>query len=78
MLQTGVLVEVFGLPSTIRTCDLRLRRALLYPAELWADICKSISCKQLRMQECRIGPLLVPEVHDGITTEAKWSLPSPH
>ena len=25
MLQTGVLVEVFGLPSTIRTCDLRLR-----------------------------------------------------
>ena len=28
---------IFGLPSTIRTCDLRLRRALLYPAELWAD-----------------------------------------
>ena len=27
----------FGLPSTIRTCDLRLRRALLYPAELWAE-----------------------------------------
>jgi hypothetical protein len=26
----------FGLPSTIRTCDLRLRRAVLYPAELWA------------------------------------------
>ena len=24
-----------GTPSTIRTCDLRLRRALLYPAELW-------------------------------------------
>ena len=25
-----------GLPSTTRTCDLRLRRPLLYPAELWA------------------------------------------
>jgi hypothetical protein len=25
-----------GLPSTIRTCDLRLRRPLLYPTELWA------------------------------------------
>lgn len=25
-----------GLPSTIRTCDLRLRRPLLYPAELQA------------------------------------------
>ena len=31
------LIELFGLPSTIRTCDLRLRRALLYPAELWAE-----------------------------------------
>ncbi|MFM2261095.1 MAG: hypothetical protein RL457_1421 [Pseudomonadota bacterium] len=30
-------IERIGLPSTIRTCDLRLRRALLYPAELWAD-----------------------------------------
>lgn len=29
--------QEFGLPSTIRTCDLRLRRALLYPAELWAE-----------------------------------------
>jgi hypothetical protein len=27
-----------GLPSRSRTCDLRLRRPLLYPAELWADI----------------------------------------
>ena len=26
----------FGLPSTIRTCDLQLRRLLLYPSELWA------------------------------------------
>ena len=25
-----------GLPSRSRTCDLRLRRPLLYPAELWA------------------------------------------
>jgi hypothetical protein len=30
-----------GLPSTIRTCDLRLRRAVLYPAELWAVFDKS-------------------------------------
>ena len=27
-----------GAPSTIRTCDLRLRRATLYPAELWVPI----------------------------------------
>lgn len=25
-----------GAPNTIRTCDPRLRRAVLYPAELWA------------------------------------------
>ena len=30
-----------GLPSTIRTCDLRLRRPLLYPTELWAEAEKS-------------------------------------
>ena len=30
-------LDVIGLPSTIRTCDLRLRRPLLYPAELWAE-----------------------------------------
>jgi len=30
MLQTGLRIEVFGLPSTIRTCDLRLRRAQAY------------------------------------------------
>lgn len=25
-----------GAPNTIRTCDPRLRRAVLYPSELWA------------------------------------------
>ena len=34
---------IFGLPSTIRTCDLRLRRALLYPAELWAEYAGTVS-----------------------------------
>lgn len=28
----------FGAPSRIRTCDLCLRRALLYPAELWKHL----------------------------------------
>ena len=27
--------HMFGAPRRIRTSDLRLRRALLYPAELW-------------------------------------------
>ena len=27
--------QIIGAPSRIRTCDLCLRRALLYPAELW-------------------------------------------
>ena len=31
------MLTIYSQPSTIRTCDLRLRRALLYPAELWAD-----------------------------------------
>jgi hypothetical protein len=31
---------VFGAPNTIRTCDPRLRRAVLYPAELWAQVVK--------------------------------------
>ena len=29
-------LNVTGAPNTIRTCDPRLRRAVLYPAELWA------------------------------------------
>lgn len=29
---------IIGAPNTIRTCDPRLRRAVLYPAELWAQI----------------------------------------
>ena len=36
MYKGGAKVNLDGLPSTIRTCDLRLRRAVLYPAELWA------------------------------------------
>src|SRR5205823_10535104 len=31
-----VMSSNFGAPSRIRTCDLRLRRPTLYPAELWA------------------------------------------
>ena len=31
----GSLNQKSGTPSTIRTYGLRLRRALLYPAELW-------------------------------------------
>ncbi len=28
--------DIAGAPSRIRTCDLRIRSPLLYPAELWA------------------------------------------
>ena len=31
-----VIYGWIGAPNTIRTCDPRLRRAVLYPAELWA------------------------------------------
>ena len=31
-------VGVFGAPGRIRTCDLRLRRPVLYPAELRAHL----------------------------------------
>src|SRR6185437_7642443 len=31
-----ILGNSSGAPNTIRTCDPRLRRAVLYPAELWA------------------------------------------
>jgi hypothetical protein len=36
------IIAMVGLPSTIRTCDLRLRRAVLYPAELWAVFAKAL------------------------------------
>ena len=32
--ECSYLIVINGTPYTIRTCDLRLRRALLYPAEL--------------------------------------------
>jgi hypothetical protein len=33
--KTVAKIGLSGAPSTIRTCDLCLRRATLYPAELW-------------------------------------------
>ena len=37
----------YGTPSTIRTYGLRLRRALLYPAELWKHLKSCLSQKSL-------------------------------
>ncbi len=38
MKDRGDIRVEFGAPNTIRTCDPRLRRAVLYPAELWAQM----------------------------------------
>ncbi len=57
--ETVGIEEGFGLPSTIRTCDLRLRRALLYPAELWADKCWNLSYTKRKWSEYKdsnLGP----------------------
>ena len=34
-------LEKIGAPNKIRTCGLCLRRAALYPAELWMHLCSS-------------------------------------
>ena len=47
---------LYGLPSTIRTCDLRLRRALLYPAELWAVHAETEAFPQMKKRAVNDNP----------------------
>ena len=56
----GVLQEL-GLPNRSRTCDLRLRRPLLYPAELWADRNKDYQIKVGRGGGIRTHDPLLPK-----------------
>src|SRR3989339_814708 len=42
MLQLVGFLVFFGAPDRIRTCDLRLRRPVLYPAELRAPCARDI------------------------------------
>jgi hypothetical protein len=36
----------YGMPSRARTCDILLRRQMLYPTELWAHIVTSSQKKK--------------------------------
>ena len=38
--------QIYGPPDRIRTCDPRLRRPMLYPAELQTQSCKHCLCAQ--------------------------------
>ena len=63
-LQTGTASKN-GAPSTIRTCDLCLRRAALYPAELWVLLLCADTSESL-------GPTQMPGCLGGL----KWQVRS--
>ncbi len=48
------IIEIFGGPDRIRTCDFCLRRAALYPAELRVRICFQglITSRRLMLRDC--------------------------
>ena len=54
---TCLLVDIGGLPDRDRTCDPQLRRLMLYPTELRADV--KYALQSLDVQKAHQGELFV-------------------